>query len=139
MASRNVEWTGPVTRGTGNVFADLGFPDAAGRQARLRLAYALNQGIEARKLSQAAAAEALGVTQPTLCALRQYRLACFSLERLMNLLTAADFDVEIVDSKEAPFAEDRPDQDPPISTSTSIARQAAQGQRFAQIFRFGFG
>ena len=31
----------PVTRGTGNVFADLGFPDAAERQAKLRLAYTL--------------------------------------------------------------------------------------------------
>jgi hypothetical protein len=43
MASRNLEWTAPVTRGTENVFADLGFPDAAERQVRLRLAYALNQ------------------------------------------------------------------------------------------------
>ena len=96
MASRNLEWTEPVTRGTENVFADLGFPDAAERQVRLRLAYALNQVLEARKLSQAAAAEALGVTQPSLSALRQYTLAGFSLERLMNLLTAVDFDVEIV-------------------------------------------
>jgi predicted XRE-type DNA-binding protein len=96
MARRNVEWTEPVTRGTGNVFADLGFPDAAERQAKLRLAYAMNQVLEARKLSQAAAAEALGVTQSSLSALRQYRLAGFSLERLMNLFTAVDFDVEIV-------------------------------------------
>jgi predicted XRE-type DNA-binding protein len=96
VASRNVERTEPVTGGTGNVFADLGFPDAAERQARLRLACVLNQVIEARKLSQATAAEALGVTQPSLSALRQYRLAGFSLERLMNLLTAVEFDVEIV-------------------------------------------
>ena len=96
MASRNVEWTEPVTHGTGNVFADLGFPDADGRQARLRLAYALNQVLEARRLSQAAAAEALGVTPAYLSALRHYRLTDFSLERLMNLLTAIDFDVEIV-------------------------------------------
>ena len=85
-----------VTRGTGNVFADLGFPDAAERQARLHLAYALNQVIEARKLSQAAAAEALGSSQPRLSALRQYKLTGFSLERLMNLLTVVDHDVEIV-------------------------------------------
>jgi predicted XRE-type DNA-binding protein len=96
MASRNVEWTEPVTRGTGNVFADLGFPDAAERQARLRLAYVLNQVLEERKLLPAAAAEALGITQPSLSALRQYRLAGFSLERLLKLLTAVDFDVEIV-------------------------------------------
>jgi predicted XRE-type DNA-binding protein len=96
MTSRNAEWTKPVTRGTGNVFADLGFPDAAERQARLRLAYALNQVLQEHKLSPAAAAEALGVTQSSLSALRQYRLAGFSLERLMNLLTGVDFDVEIV-------------------------------------------
>ena len=96
MACRKVEWPEPVTRGTDNVFAGLGFPDAAERQARLRLAIALNQVLEARKLSQAAAAEALGVTQPSLSALRHYRLAGFSLERLMNLLTAVNCDVEIV-------------------------------------------
>jgi predicted XRE-type DNA-binding protein len=96
MSSRNVEWTDPVTRGTGNVFADLGFPDAAERQARLRLAHVLNQVLEERKLSPAAATEALGVTPPSLSALRQYRLAGFSLERLLNLLTALDFDVEIL-------------------------------------------
>jgi predicted XRE-type DNA-binding protein len=65
MASRNVERREPVTRGTGNVFADLGFPDAAERQEKLRLAYALNQVLDERKLSQADAAKVLGVTQPT--------------------------------------------------------------------------
>jgi predicted XRE-type DNA-binding protein len=53
MASRNTERNETVTRGTGNVFADLGFPDAAERQAKLRLACALNQVLEKRKLSQA--------------------------------------------------------------------------------------
>jgi predicted XRE-type DNA-binding protein len=57
-----------VTRGTGNVFADLGFSDAAEREARLRLAYALNQVLNGRKLSQAEAAKVLGVTQPKVSA-----------------------------------------------------------------------
>ena len=96
MASRSAERKEPVTRGTGNVFADLGFPDAAERQAKLRLAYALNQVLDARKLSQADAAKVLGVTQPKVSALRNYKLAGFSVERLMNLLTALDQDVEIV-------------------------------------------
>ena len=96
MASRNAERREPITRGTGNVFADLGFPDAAERQAKLRLAYTLNQVLEARKFSQADAAKALGVTQPKISALRHYKLAGFSVERLMNLLTALDQDVEIV-------------------------------------------
>ena len=85
-----------VTRGTANVFADLGFPDAAERQARLRLAFALNQELEVRKISQADAAKVLGVTQPKVSALRRYKLEGFSVERLMNLLTALDQDIEIV-------------------------------------------
>ena len=89
-------WRPEVTRGTGSVFADLGFPDAAERQARLRLAYGLNQELEARKISQADAAKVLGVTQPKVSALRRYKLEGFSVERLMNLLTALDQDVEIV-------------------------------------------
>jgi predicted XRE-type DNA-binding protein len=94
MASRT-ERSEKVTRGTGNVFADLGFPDTAEREAKLRLAYALNQVLDGRKLSQADATKVLGVTQPKVSALRHYKLAGFSVERLMNLLTALDQDVEI--------------------------------------------
>ena len=46
MASRNVNGPNQFSRHR-NVFADLGFPDAAERQAKLRLAYALNQVLEA--------------------------------------------------------------------------------------------
>jgi len=85
-----------VTRGTANVFADLGFPDAVERQARLRLALALNQLLAGRQLSPIEAAKVLGVTQPEGVALRRYKLADFSVERLMSLLTALGHDVEIV-------------------------------------------
>lgn len=96
MAKRSAEQNEAITRGTGNVFADLGFPDAAERQAKLRLAYALNQVIEGLGLSQTGAAKVLGLSQPKISALRNYKLAGFSVERLMNLLTALDQDVEIV-------------------------------------------
>jgi len=96
MASRNADRDAAVVRGTKNVFADLGFPDAAERQAKLRLAYALNQVLEHRTLSQAGAAKVLGVSQPKVSALRNYKLLGFSVERLMNLLTALDQDIEIV-------------------------------------------
>jgi predicted XRE-type DNA-binding protein len=78
------------------VFADLGFTDADGRQATLRLAYALNRVLEARKLSKADAAKALGMTQQRVSALRHYKLASFSIERLIHFLTALGQDVEIV-------------------------------------------
>src|SRR5690349_3183757 len=96
MASRSTKRGEQITRGTGSVFADLGFVDAVERQAKLRLAYTLNQLLQARKLSQANAAMMLGITQPKVSALRHYKLAGFSVERLMNLLTALDQDVEII-------------------------------------------
>src|SRR3954454_19400041 len=84
------------TRGSGNVFADLGYPDAEERQTRLRLAHAINGVIARRRLTQAAAAERLGINQPKVSALANYKLGGFSVERLMAFLTALDQDVEIV-------------------------------------------
>ncbi len=96
MARQRADRENGVVRGTRNVFADLGYPDAEERQAKLRLAYALNQVLDQRKLTQVEAAKALSVTQPKISALRHYKLAGFSMERLMTLLTALDQDVEIV-------------------------------------------
>ena len=96
MARQNVDRDHKIVRGTGNVFADLGYPDAEERQAKLRLAYALNQALDERGLTQAKAAKVLAVTQPKVSALRNYKLAGFSVERLMAMLTALDRDVEII-------------------------------------------
>jgi predicted XRE-type DNA-binding protein len=85
-----------ITRGSGNVFADLSSPDAEERQTTLRLAYALNAIVAAQRLTQAAAAARLGLNQPKVSALRNYKLEGFSVERLMTLLNALDRDVEIV-------------------------------------------
>ena len=92
MASRKANQSRAIIRGTGNVFADLGLPDATERQSKLRLAYTLNQVLDERKLSQADAAVVLGVTARKVSALRHYKLTGFSVERLMNLLTAIDED-----------------------------------------------
>jgi predicted XRE-type DNA-binding protein len=100
MARRSAETTNyteeAITRGTGNVFADLGYADAEERQAKLHLAHAINGVIARRRLTQAAAAKKLGVNQPKVSALANYRLDGFSVERLMTFLTALDQDVEIV-------------------------------------------
>jgi len=85
-----------ITRGSGNVFADLGFADAEERQTKLRLAYALNAIMAEQRLTQAAAAAKLGLNQPKVSALRNYKLEGFSVERFMTLLNALDRDVEIV-------------------------------------------
>jgi len=84
-----------VELGSGNVFADLGLSDAAELDTKLRLAIAINQQIEARDLTQAAVAGLLGVNQPKISALRNYKLEGFSVERLMTFLTALGSDIEI--------------------------------------------
>lgn len=84
-----------ITRGTGNVFADLGYPDAEERQTKLRLAHAINGVIARRRLTQAAAAEKFHVNQPKVSALAHYKLDGFSVERLMGFLTALDQDGDI--------------------------------------------
>ena len=99
MPQRSRDKATRIVRGTTNVFADLGYPDAEERQTKLRLVHALNQIIEQRRLSQAQAAKALGVNQPKVSALLRYRLEGFSVERLMTFLTALDRDVEIVIKK----------------------------------------
>jgi len=88
--------TEPIDHGSGNVFADLGYPDAEERQTKLRLAYAINGIIDERGLTQGAAAERLGINQPKVSALRNYKLDGFSVERLMTFLTALDRDVDII-------------------------------------------
>jgi predicted XRE-type DNA-binding protein len=85
-----------IVRGTGNVFADLGYADAEERQTKLRLAHAINGVIARRRLTQDAAAGTLGINQPKVSALANYKLDGFSVERLMTFLTALDQDVEIV-------------------------------------------
>jgi len=85
-----------ISRGTGNVFADLGYADAEERQTKLRLAHVINGLIGRRRPTQAAAAEKLGINPPKVSALANNKLDGFSVERLMTFLTALDQDVEIV-------------------------------------------
>jgi predicted XRE-type DNA-binding protein len=85
-----------VTRSTGNVFADLRLPNAEEKKTKVRLAVAINRIIENQRLSQGAAARRLKINQPKISALSNYRLEGFSVERLMNFLTALDRDVDIV-------------------------------------------
>lgn len=85
-----------VVRSSGNVFTDLKLSNAEEKQTKVRLAVAINHILDAQQLSQAQAARRLNVNQPKVSALTNYRLDGFSVERLMNFLTALDRDIEIV-------------------------------------------
>jgi predicted XRE-type DNA-binding protein len=84
-----------IEASSGNVFADLGLPDAAQRDTKVRLAVAINRQIKSGRLTQAAAAQVLSINQPKVSALKHYQLDGFSVERLMMFLTALGSDIEI--------------------------------------------
>jgi predicted XRE-type DNA-binding protein len=85
-----------IVESSGNVFADLGFKDAETRQTKVRLAAAIHGIIDRLGRTQAEAGEKLGISQPKVSALLDYKLEGFSVERLMHFLAALDQDVEIV-------------------------------------------
>ena len=85
-----------VTRGSGNVYADLGFENPAEELAKAELAMMLAAVIRERGLTQLAAATLMGVDQPKVSHILHGRLGGFSTQRLMEFLTALGRDVEIV-------------------------------------------
>ena len=85
----------PVTPSSGNVFADLGFAEPEEELAKAQLASHIRQVVKRRRLTQVAAASVMGIDQPKVSALLNGRLANFSSDRLMRLLTALGQDVEI--------------------------------------------
>lgn len=85
-----------VEAGSGDVFVDLGFADAAERRLRVQLAMRINELIAGRDFTQAKAAALFGVPQPHVSELKNYKLSRFSSERLLRFLTQLDRDVEIV-------------------------------------------
>jgi predicted XRE-type DNA-binding protein len=84
-----------VKEGSGNVFADLGFPNPEREQLKAHLTLKIYRLIKARGLTQAKAGEILGIPQPRVSALMKGHPTSFSLERLMEFLTALGQDVEI--------------------------------------------
>src|SRR2546423_114956 len=63
-----------IDAGSGDVFADLGFADAGERRLRVQLAMRINELIEASGLTQAKASALLGVSQPHVSELKNYKL-----------------------------------------------------------------
>ena len=85
----------PIERGSGNVFADLGFPNPDLSLAKADLVQRLRELIEERKLTQSKAAELLGIDQPKVSALVRGRVEGYSIDRLIRFLNALGQRVEI--------------------------------------------
>jgi predicted XRE-type DNA-binding protein len=85
-----------VHASSGNVFADLGLPDAEERAVKADLAQQIGEIIAQQGWTQAQAALALGIDQPKVSALLRGRLSGFSTDRLLRFLNDLEQDVEIV-------------------------------------------
>lgn len=87
-----------ITKGSANVFADLGFDpqEAQNLQLRSQTMIALLQWFKASGLTQVAAAKVLGVTQPRLNQLLKGKIDIFSLDALVNMATNAGMRVGLV-------------------------------------------
>jgi predicted XRE-type DNA-binding protein len=82
-------------RSSGNVFKDLGLPDAEALLAKAELVSRISDIIRQRGLTQVKAAEILGVSQPKVSALLCGHLDGFSTDRLFRFLNALGSDIEI--------------------------------------------
>jgi predicted XRE-type DNA-binding protein len=85
-----------VTRGSTNVFADLGYANSEEMLAKAQLVSRISDLIKQRRLTQSEAATLLGVDQPNVSRLLRGQLGGFSYERLLKFLNALGCDVEIV-------------------------------------------
>jgi predicted XRE-type DNA-binding protein len=83
-----------VKEGSGNVFADLGFPNPEREQLKAQLTLQIYRLMRARGLTQAGRVP--GIQQPHVSSLVRGHSGNFSVERLMEFLTALGQDIEIV-------------------------------------------
>jgi predicted XRE-type DNA-binding protein len=92
-----------ITRGSGNVFRDLGFSKAESENLRLRsdLMMRIDDYFRESGMTQAAAAKALGMTQPRLNALLKGNINLFSLDALVKIAGRAGLQVRLVVKKAA--------------------------------------
>ena len=84
---------GAVEMGSGDVFADLGLSNPNERRLRVQLVARLIGLLDG--MTQAAVAKRLGISQPHVSELKNYKLGRFSSERLLHFITLMDRDVEI--------------------------------------------
>lgn len=87
-----------IQHSSGNVFADLGFSaeEAQNLKVRSDLMIEISKLIEARGLTQAAAAKLLGVTQPRISDLVRGKIDRFSVDTLIEMLGHAGATVSLV-------------------------------------------
>ena len=86
-----------ITRGSGNVFSDVGFDAEEAENLKLRadLMMRIEEYYKKSGATQAATAKALGLTTPRFNALLKGKINLFSLDALVNIAVRAGWRVEM--------------------------------------------
>ena len=84
------------TKSSGNVFADIGVPDAGEHLAKADLVIGIAAIIRSKGLSQTAVAKLIGIAQPDLSRLMRGHFEGFSYDRLFDILNALGENVRVV-------------------------------------------
>jgi predicted XRE-type DNA-binding protein len=80
---------------SGNVFADIGLPDAEELLLKATLVFEIGQLIDKKGLTQAEVAKRTGLDQPKISRLLHGRLSGFSIDRLFAILNRLGHSVEV--------------------------------------------
>lgn len=84
-----------VQRGSGNVFADLGVPDADKLKIKTGLVIEIRKAMHRLGLTQQEAAKRMGITQPKVSDMMRGDFRNLSERKLMDCLTRLGYDIEI--------------------------------------------
>ncbi len=84
-----------LIRGSGNVYADFDRPNAGLEQARALIAAEIIRALDAKGLSTREAEKLTGVGHAEFSRIRNAKIARFSLDRMIAILSKLDEDVEV--------------------------------------------
>jgi len=94
MAKRVIEGV-EIETGSGNVFADLGLPDAEKLKIKSGLVIEITRAIRKLGLTQEEAGHRMGIPQPKVSAILRGDFANLSERKLMDCLNRLGYDIEI--------------------------------------------
>ncbi|MDP2821305.1 MAG: helix-turn-helix transcriptional regulator [Sulfuritalea sp.] len=84
-----------VQRSSGNVFADLGLPDADKLKIKSGLVIEIRKAMRRLGLTQQEAAKRMGITQPKVSDMMRGDFSNLSERKLMDCLNRLGYDIEI--------------------------------------------
>ena len=98
-----------ATKGNENVFVDCGFPPTEAENLRIRakMMMALTGYIQERKITQSRAARIMGVSQPRISDLVRGKIGLFTIDTLVNMVTAAGLKADVDITARSPRARNK--------------------------------